>query len=129
MQVLAVDQALRTESLRASRLADELEKKSLKKAAPLPKSPGTGLLIGYVKHLGTYVWLCLPPSPRGCPYKIQSENFKDHLMLKHSLFALGPGSSSCYCLQCVAGRPVVQVAGSPPQQHTLPVGWCSFTHR
>lgn len=104
VQVLAVDHALRRESLRASRLADELEKKSLTKAAPLLKSPG-------------------------CPYKVKCENFKDHLMLKHSLYALGPGSSTCYCQQCVAGRPVVQVAGSPPQQHTLPVGWCSFKHR
>lgn len=45
MQVLAVDHALRRESLRASRLADELEKKSLTKAAPLLKSPGTSFLI------------------------------------------------------------------------------------
>ena len=46
VQVLAVDHALRRETLRASRLANELQKKSLQKAAPLPKSPGTSKWVG-----------------------------------------------------------------------------------
>ena len=43
--------------------------------------------------------------------------------------AVGPEKGSCYCQECVAGKPIVQVAGSPPQQYSLPLGWCRFVHR
>ena len=50
-------------------------------------------------------------------------------MVRHTLVAIGPEKGSCYCQQCVAGKPIVQVAGSPPQQYSLPLGWCRFVHR
>ena len=68
----------------------------------------------------THLWL-LPQS--------QCESFKDHLMVRHTLVAIGPEKGSCYCQDCVAGKPIVQVAGSPPQQYSLPLGWCRFVHR
>lgn len=65
----------------------------------------------------------------GCAYKAACERYKDQLMLKHSMFALGPELSTCFCEACVAGQPVVQVSGAPPQQYSLPVRWCQFVHR
>jgi hypothetical protein len=59
----------------------------------------------------------------------QCESFKDYLMVRHTLVAIGPEKGSCYCQDCVAGKPIVQVAGSPPQQYSLPLGWCRFVHR
>jgi hypothetical protein len=105
MKVLAVDHALRRETQRASRLAEELQKVSIARDNPLP---------------------LLSP---GCVYKSQCESFKDYLMVRHTLVAIGPEKGSCYCQDCVAGKPIVQVAGSPPQQYSLPLGWCRFVHR
>jgi hypothetical protein len=104
MKVLAVEHALRRETQRASQLSQELKRLSIKGESPTPLSPG-------------------------CTYKRHCESFKDYLMVRHTLVAIGPEKGSCYCQQCVAGKPLVQVAGSPPQQYSLPLGWCRFVHR
>lgn len=100
---IAVDHTLRRESLRASKLANELKKESL-----LQDSPS--------------------PPPHSCPVLTQCELFKDHLMHKHSLLAIGPCLATCYCNQCSAGGDAVVVTpGSQP--YTLPISWCQFTLR
>lgn len=104
MQALTLDANLKRETLRASMLSEELVKQSLKKTR---KTPNT--------HVCSYLALC--------------ERFKDQLVVKHSIIALGPETAVCFCETCVAGKPIVQIAGSPPQQYTLPVGWCQFIHR
>ena len=102
---IAVDHTLRRESLRASRLADELKKESL-----LQDSPG---------H----------QPPQSCPVLTQCELFKDHLMDKHSLFSIGPCLAACYCNHCSAGKTAVAPSGTHPHPYTLPIGWCQFTLR
>ena len=104
VQVLAVDHTLRHESLRASKLSQELRSQSLQHGTITSHTPS-------------------------CPHLTLCERFKDHLMMKNSLFALGPEEATCFCEQCTAGQPVVQVAGSPPQQYSLPLGWSHFVHR
>ena len=104
MQALTLDANLKRETLRASMLSEELVKQSLKKTRKTPQA-----------HVCSYLALC--------------ERFKDHLVVRHSIIALGPETAVCFCETCVAGKPIVQIAGSPPQQYTLPVGWCQFIHR
>lgn len=106
LKVLAVDHTLRHESLRASKLSQELRSHSLQQG-----DVATALREPSCPHL----WLC--------------ERFKDHLMIKHALFALGPEQATCFCERCTAGQPMVQVSGSPPQQYSLPLGWSHFVHR
>ena len=101
---IAVDHTLRRESLRASKLADELKKESL-----LQESPSR--------------------APHSCPTLTQCELFKDHLMDTHSLFAIGPCLARCYCAKCSVGMIAVATSGNPPQPYTLPIGWCQFTLR
>lgn len=101
---LAVDEKLKKESVRASMLSDILQKKSLK----LP----TAVKRGNV-----------------CSYLAACERYKDHLIIKHSMIALGPENGNCHCDKCASGRQVMLTSGSPPQQYTLPVGWAQFIHR
>ena len=103
---IAVDHTLRRESLKASRLADELKKESLLQDPPGHQTPA-----------------------HSCPVLTQCELFKDHLMDKHSLFAIGPCLATCYCSHCSAGKTVVAPSGTPPRPYNLPVGWCQFTLR
>lgn len=103
-QALAVDEKLKKESVRASMLSDILQQKSLK----LPMSVERGNV---------------------CSYLAKCERYKDHLIIKHSMIALGPENGSCCCDKCAAGRQVTLTTGSPPQQYTLPVGWAQFIHR
>ena len=107
---LAMDSVLRHESLRASRLADELRKRSLQEqqtpqAIPRKLKPPTCLYSG----------VCI--------------RYKDKLMERSSLTALAPNQLRCYCVECGAGKPVTAVSGSPPHQYTLPMGWCQFILR
>lgn len=106
---IAVDSALRHESVRASRLADELRKHSSSKDIPraLPRK----------FH---------PPT---CTYSGVSTRYKELLMRRSSLSALSPLQIHCYCSHCAAGKPLVSVSGTPPHQYTLPVGWCQFLLR
>lgn len=106
LKVLAVDHTLRHESLRASKLSQELRSHSLQQ--------------------GDVAIALREPS---CPHLRLCERFKDHLMIKHALFALGPEQATCFCERCTAGQPMVQVSGSPPQQYSLPLGWSHFVHR
>lgn len=104
-QALALDENLKKASIRASMLSDLLKKQSLKETpAPTPS-----------EHICSYLAVC--------------ERFKDHLIIKHSMIALGPENGSCHCHKCIGDQPLVQSSGSPPQQFTLPVGWCQFMHR
>ena len=106
---IAMDSALRHESVRASRLADELRKHSSSKDIPraLPRK----------FH---------PPT---CTYSGVSTRYKELLMQRSSLSALSPLQIHCYCSHCAAGKPLVSVSGTPPHQYTLPVGWCQFLLR
>ena len=106
LQVLAVDHTLRHESLRASKLSQELRSHSLQQGE-----------------------LAIALREPSCPHLYLCERFKDHLMIKHALFALGPEQATCFCERCSAGQPMVQVSGSPPQQYSLPLGWSHFVHR
>lgn len=107
---IAVDTALRHESLRASRLADELRKRSLQDQEtpkPFPRK------------------LCTPT----CSYSGVATRFKDWLLQRSSLSSLAPLKTNCYCTQCGAGKPVISASGSPPHHYTLPIGWCQFILR
>lgn len=104
MQAITLDANLKKESIRASRLSEELVKHSLKSDSPLLRA-----------HVCSYLALC--------------ERFKDYLIVKHALIALAPEKAVCFCEKCAAGKPLEQVAGSPPQQYTLPLGWCQFVHK
>ncbi|CAI8034911.1 Tyrosine-protein phosphatase corkscrew (Fragment) [Geodia barretti] len=95
MKVLAVDHALRREMQRASRLAEELQKVSIARDNPLP---------------------LLSP---GCVYKSQCESFKDHLMVRHTLVAIGPEKGSCYC-QGLRGRETHRPGGRLSSSAVLP---------
>ena len=104
-QALALDENLKKASLRASMLSSLLQQQSLKQPAASPLS----------EHICSYLALC--------------ERFKDHLVIKHSMIALGPENATCHCEKCSDGEPSLQSTGSPPQQFTLPIGWCQFMHR
>lgn len=105
-QALALDQNLKKESIRASRLSHLLQESSLKDPPGVPQQR---------EHI--------------CPYLAACERFKDHLVIKHSMIALGPENGVCFCQNCAAGKDLVQMTGSPPQQYILPVGWAQFIHR
>lgn len=104
MKVLALDSNLKEEAIKASKLSDELAKQSL-------KQPSTS-----------------PPLQRAhiCPYLALCERYKDHLIVKYALIAHGPENAICVCERCAAGKMLMQISGFPPQQYTLPVGWCQF---
>ena len=102
MKALALDSNLKEEAIRASRLSDELTKKLLKPGAAQPQH----------SHI--------------CPYLALCERYKDHLIVKYALIAQGPENASCVCERCSSGKMLMQVSGFPPQQYTLPVGWCQF---
>ncbi|XP_064393588.1 uncharacterized protein LOC135341052 [Halichondria panicea] len=104
IEALTLDANLKRESMRASLLSEELMKSSLTKY--LHKS---------TSHVCSYLILC--------------ERFKDHLVVKHSLISLSPENAVCFCEKCAAGKPMVQIAGNPPQQYSLPLGWCQFIHQ
>ena len=106
-KVIALDVNLKKESVRASRLSDILQKNSYKISSSTSSSPSSSL----------------------CPYLTACEHYKDHLIIKHSMIALGPENAACFCEKCAAGKPVVESTGSPPQQYNIPVGWCQFIHR
>ena len=102
MKALALDSNLKEEAIRASRLSDELTKQSIKKIVPLQQRA----------HI--------------CPYLALCERYKDHLIVKYALISQGPENASCVCERCAAGKMLMQVSGFPPQQYTLPIGWCQF---
>lgn len=107
---IAVDTALRHESLRASRLADELRKLSLREQeAPKP----------FPRKIRT-------PT---CSYSAVSTRYKDWLLQRNCLSALAPLKTHCYCTQCGVGKSAIAASGSPPQHYTLPIGWCQFILR
>ena len=104
-QALALDESLKKTSMRASMLSDLLEEKELK--------PHTSSVER--DNICSYLALC--------------ERFKDHLVIKHSMMALGPENGYCLCPTCGKDQKLTQMTGSPPQQYTLPLGWCQFMHR
>ena len=103
--MLAIDEKLKKESVRASMLSDILQQRSLKGS---PQAVERGNI---------------------CPYLAACERYKDHLIIKHSMIALGPENGRCYCEKCGAGQQVMLSTGNPPQQYTLPLGWTQFMHR
>lgn len=104
MKALALDSNLKEEAIKASRLSDELTKKALKQNVPS-------------SHQRSNI----------CPYLALCERYKDHLIVKYALIAQGPENASCVCAErCAAGKMLMQVSGFPPQQYTLPIGWCQF---
>lgn len=105
MKALVLDSNLKEEAIKASRLSDELTKQSIK---PHPSSPA----------LRPHIYIC--------PYLALCERYKDHLIVKYALIAHGPENARCVCERCVAGKMLMQISGFPPQQYTLPVGWCQF---
>ena len=102
MRALALDSNLKEEAIKASKLSDELTKQSLKQRVAQSQRA----------HV--------------CPYQALCERYKDHLIVKYALVAQGPENASCICERCAAGKMLTQVSGFPPQQYTLPVGWCQF---
>lgn len=104
MKALAFDSNLKEEAIKASKLSDELAKQSLKQASTTPP----------------------PQRAHICPYLALCERYKDHLIIKYALIAHGPENASCVCERCAAGKMLMQISGFPPQQYTLPVGWCQF---
>ena len=102
MKALALDSNLKEEALKASRLSDELTKQSIKQVSTPPQRA----------HV--------------CPYLALCERYKDHLIVKYALIAHGPENARCVCERCAAGKMLMQISGFPPQQYTLPVGWCQF---
>ena len=101
---IKLDANLKKESIRASMLSNILQKQSLKKPMPVERD-------------------------RICSYLATCERFKDHLVIKYSMIALGPENAACFCDKCADGKPLIQTAGSPPQQFSLPVGWAQFIHK
>lgn len=109
---IQVDATLRQESLRASRLADELRKStSLIETSGLPKPVPRKVIL---------------PS---CSYSGVCTRYKEQIMQRSSLTGLSPIKMHCYCNICAAGKPVLAVSGTPPHQYTLPIGWCQFILR
>ena len=105
---IQMDAALRQESIRASRLADELRKTPhMEVPQPMPRR------------------LILP----SCSYSGVCTRYKELLMERSTLTGLSPIKIHCYCNICAAGKPLLAVSGSPPHQYTLPVGWCQFILR
>ena len=105
---IATDSVLRQESLRASKLADELRKRSSKDAPqPMPRK----------FHTPTCSTTCV------------STRYKELVLRRNSLGALAPVQVHCYCSACAAGKPLVAVSGSPPHQYSLPLDWCQFVLR
>ncbi len=104
IEALTLDANLKRETARASLLIEELQKNSLTKS--------------HYKAAGAV-----------CSYLALCEQYKDHLVIKHSLIALSPENAVCFCEKCAAGKPMVRIAGSPPQQYSLPLGWCQFIHK
>ena len=103
-----MDAALRQESIRASRLADELRKTPhMEVPQPMPRR------------------FILP----SCSYSGVCTRYKELLMERSTLTGLSPIKIHCYCNICAAGKPLLAVSGSPPHQYTLPVGWCQFILR
>lgn len=103
---MAVDEELKKESVRASMLSEILQSKSLNSASGRARER---------EHVCSYLAAC--------------ERYKDHLVIKHGMIALGPEQGSCYCEKCAAGQQALLTAGNPPQQYTLPLGWAQFIHR
>lgn len=108
---IQIDATLRQESLRASRLADEIRKSTNMMETGLPQ-----------------------PTPRkfvqpSCSYSGVCTRYKEQLMQRSSLTGLSPIKIHCYCNICAAGKPVLAVSGTPPHQYTLPIGWCQFILR
>ena len=101
MKALALDSNLKEEAIKASRLSDELTKQSIKPVSS-------------------------PQRAHICPYLALCERYKDHLIVKYALVAHGPENASCVCERCAAGKMLMQISGFPPQQYTLPIGWCRF---
>ena len=107
---IAVHDNVRKESLRASLLSDLLRE-------------GLALLWNPPSQ---------PPAnttSKICPYLSLCERYKDHLVVKHSMIALAPEQAHCCCKDCAREEQVMCVAGNPPQQYTLPLGWTQFMHR
>lgn len=101
MRALKLDSNLKEEAIKASRLSDELTKQSIKPSVPSQRV-----------HV--------------CPNLALCERYKDHLVVKYALIAQGPENATCVCERCAAGKILMQVSGFPPQQYTLPMGWCQF---
>ena len=109
---MAADETMKKESMRASILSDLLQQNL--SLHPTPTTHG-GSGKGDVGSI--------------CPYLSLCERYKDHLVVKHSMIALAPENGRCSCQKCAAEEQVMQVAGKPPQQFVLPVGWAQFMHR
>ncbi len=114
---IAIDENMKKESVRASVLSELLQQRL--SLPPDTLSKGTSNI---------------------CPYLSLCERYKDHLVVKHSMIALAPENGSCFCEQCERKgegqgegqgeeRQVIRVAGNPPQQYALPLGWAQFIHR
>lgn len=101
MKALALESNLKEETIKASRLSDELTKQSIKRTVP-------------------------PQRTHICPYLALCERYKDHLIVKYALIAQGPENAVCVCERCAGGKMLMQISGFPPQQYTLPLGWCQF---
>ena len=101
MKALALESNLKEEAIKASRLSDELTKQSIKQTVP-------------------------PQRAHICPNLALCERYKDHLIVKYALIAQGPENAVCICERCAAGKMLMQISGFPPQQFTLPLGWCQF---
>lgn len=106
-KAITVHDHVRKESLRASLLSDLLQE-------------GLSLLQNPSLQ---------PPDTNICPYLSLCERYKDHLVVKHSMIALAPEQARCCCKECAREEQVMCVAGNPPQQYTLPLGWTQFMHR
>lgn len=107
---IAMDSTLRHESMRASKLADELRKCSTLRGEvprPLPRK--------FILPTCTYSGIC--------------SRYKEILLQKCSLSAISPIQFTCYCGHCSAGKPAIAVSGAPPHQYTMPFGWCQFVLR
>lgn len=103
-KAIALDANLKRESIRASKLCEILQKEFLKSPPPMVRD-------------------------NVCAYLAACERFKDHLVVKYSMIALGPENANCFCQQCGADKPRAQMTGNPPQQFQLPLGWAQFVHR
>ena len=108
---IAMDSTLRHESMRASKLADELRKCSAclnnEIPQPLPRK-------------------FVPPT---CNYSGVCSRYKEVLLQRNSLSVISPLQCHCHCAHCSAGKPLIAVSGSPPHQYTMPIGWCQFVLR
>lgn len=105
---IATDSALRHESLRGSKLAEELNKRV---SDDMPQAVPRKVLT---------------PT---CSTSCISTRYKEYVLRRNSLGALAPVQVTCYCGTCAAGKPLVAVSGSPPHQYSLPLDWCQFVLR